>query len=92
MFTTIIGWMFPPVLPGKVRDWSERATPEFHEQGWAGNKKRVYRDGIERHFAEQTLAEQLTEQMRINMMLDAAAYGDTETLQKLTLMGPPKKA
>jgi hypothetical protein len=53
MIARILSWLFPPALPGKVRDWEERAVVEHPEQGWAGNVKRRYRDGIERYFTEE---------------------------------------
>jgi len=56
MISRLLGWLFPPVLPGRVRDWEERIAPEYHEQGWCGKVQRKYRDGIDRHFAEQDLS------------------------------------
>ena len=52
MIARLLGWLFPPILPGRVRDWEERIAPEYHEQGWAGKVQRKYRDGIDRHFSE----------------------------------------
>lgn len=49
MIARLLAWLFPPVLPGKVRDWHERIEPEFAEQGWAGNIQRRY-TGIEKHW------------------------------------------
>ena len=52
MFARLLSWLFPPVLPGRVRDWHERIDPVQREEGWAGNVRRRYRDGIDRYFSE----------------------------------------
>ena len=54
MIARILAWLFPPKLPGRITGWPEAAAPEFHEQGWAGNVRRKYRDGIERFFSENS--------------------------------------
>ena len=51
MIAWILSRLFPPKL-GRIRDWENPAVTEFHEQGWAGNVKQHYRDGIQRYFAE----------------------------------------
>lgn len=57
MISRILSWLFPPVLPGYVRDWSEREEYWPHEEGSAEPPKlKKYRDGIDRHFAEQGLS------------------------------------
>ena len=33
----ILSILFPPRMPGKVRDWHERVEQRTDEQGWAGN-------------------------------------------------------
>jgi hypothetical protein len=53
MFARVLSWLFPPRLPRRLEDWPEPVKWEIHEQGWAGNVQRHYRDGIERHWAEQ---------------------------------------
>lgn len=52
MFAQILAWLFPPRLPRRLEDWPEPVKWEIHEQGWAGNVQKHYRDGIERHWAE----------------------------------------
>jgi hypothetical protein len=52
MIAWLLSKLFPPRLPGKIRDWEERIEADKNEQGWAGNVQRHYRDGIERYFAE----------------------------------------
>jgi hypothetical protein len=55
MFAWILSKLFPPVLPGYVRDWGEREEFWPHEEGSAGPARRKkYRDGIERYFAENS--------------------------------------
>lgn len=50
MIAQILAWLFPPKLPGKVRDWNERDRAlVLTEQGWAGNTRRKY-TGIEKHW------------------------------------------
>jgi hypothetical protein len=52
MLPKILSILFPPKLPGKIRDWNERVEDRIDEQGWAGNVREHYRDGIQRHWAE----------------------------------------
>jgi hypothetical protein len=52
MLSRILSILFPPQLPGKIRDWEERVERRIDEQGWAGNVKEHYRDAIQRHWAE----------------------------------------
>lgn len=53
MLARLLSLLFPPRLPNAVEDWEPPADPR-QEQGWAGNRKRKpYRDGIARHFAEE---------------------------------------
>jgi hypothetical protein len=57
MIAWILSRLFPPRLPGKIRDWPE-PTPyrtRQEEQGWAGNVQQHYRDGIDRHWSEHKL-------------------------------------
>jgi hypothetical protein len=97
MLGRILAWVFPPVLPGKVRDWEERTAPEFHEEGWAGKVTQHYKDGIDRHFAEQDLqiqAEIARQQAGVNFSIDlqnAAWRLDLGEYQRLAMAGPPKK-
>jgi hypothetical protein len=52
MFSRLLSRLFPLRLPSRIKDWESRA--EYDEQGSAGAAKRKkYRDGIERHFAER---------------------------------------
>lgn len=52
MLEKLLSLVFPPRLPGRVRDWPEpEPALTFHEQGWAGNTRRKY-TGIERHWME----------------------------------------
>ena len=55
MIALVLSLLFPPRLPGPVRDWAERVDSDFVEQGWAGNVKRRYRDGRDRYFTENRL-------------------------------------
>ena len=53
MIAKILSLLFPPRLPGQVRDWDARVPDAELDDSWAGPAKRKrYRDGIERHFAE----------------------------------------
>jgi hypothetical protein len=52
MLPKILSILFPPKLPGKIRDWDERVERRINEQGWAGNVREHYRDGIQRYWAE----------------------------------------
>jgi hypothetical protein len=52
MLSRILSILFPPQLPGKIRDWEERVERHIDEQGWAGNVQKHYRDAIQRHWAE----------------------------------------
>jgi hypothetical protein len=52
LLSRILSILFPPRLPGKIRDWDERVEPRIEEQGWAGNVQEHYRDAIQRHWAE----------------------------------------
>jgi hypothetical protein len=50
----LLSKLFPPKLPGRL---SVRDEQGFDEQGCAGNvQPKQYRNGIERHFAENTRA------------------------------------
>ena len=54
MIAKILAMLFSPQLPGKIRDWDQRIEIEFDEQGSAGPARpKKYRDGIDRHFAEE---------------------------------------
>lgn len=53
MFTWLLSILFPPRMPGKVRDWNERIEYRAEEQGWAGNVREHYHDAIQRHWAER---------------------------------------
>jgi len=56
MFARLLSILFPPRLPGHIRDWGERSEPIHEEQGSASPARRKkYRNGIERHFAENPL-------------------------------------
>lgn len=49
-----LSFLFPLRLPSPIRDWEDREEQAIVEQGCAGPAKRKkYRDGVERHFAEQ---------------------------------------
>jgi hypothetical protein len=52
----VLAFLFPPKLPGRVEGWQDRveaAVPQ--ESGQAGPARRKqYRNGIERHFAENS--------------------------------------
>lgn len=51
MIAWLLSKLFPPRMPGKVRDWEEREPVKtiFTEEGWAGNVRRKY-TGIEKHW------------------------------------------
>lgn len=52
----LLSILFPPGLPGKVRDWHERVEQRTDEQGWAGNvREKQFRDAIQRHWAERSV-------------------------------------
>ena len=52
----ILSFLFPPRLPGPIKDWQDENEAWLHEQGSAGPAlKRKYRNGIERQRAEDTL-------------------------------------
>lgn len=54
MIAWLLSKLFPPILPGHVRDWSEREEFWPREEGSAAPARpKKYRDGIDRHFAEQ---------------------------------------
>ena len=54
MISQILGFLFPPTLTGAVRDWEKRVDPDLIDESSAGPvRTRKYRDGIDRHFAEQ---------------------------------------
>lgn len=54
----LLSILFPPGLPGKVRDWHERVEQRTDEQGWAGNvREKQFRDAIQRHWAETSTRE-----------------------------------
>jgi len=52
MIAWLLSILFPPRLPGKVRDWEERTEQFQLEQGCAGKVQAHYRDAIQRHWAE----------------------------------------
>lgn len=55
MIAHILSLLFPPKLPSPIQNWEERTENTFEEQGCAGTAKRKrYRNGIERHFAENS--------------------------------------
>lgn len=57
MLEKLLSFLFPPVLPGKIREWPD-PTPYrtlADEQGSARLAPR-YRDGIERYWAEHDAA------------------------------------
>jgi len=52
MIARLLSWLFPPKLP-RVTAWDGPRT-EYDEQGSVGPvRRKQYRDGIERHFAEE---------------------------------------
>lgn len=51
----LLSILFPPRLPGKVRDWHDRVEYRADEQGWAGNVREHYRDAIQRHWGERAI-------------------------------------
>lgn len=53
MIANILSKLFPPKLPGRVHDWNDGEPRPYPEQGWAGNVRRKYRDGIDRYTSEQ---------------------------------------
>ena len=57
ILSNLLSILFPPVLPGRIRDWEQRVEEAFEEQGSAGPARpKRYRNGIDRYFAENKLA------------------------------------
>ena len=55
MIAQLLSVLFPPRLPGHVRDWTLRFDPSVDEQGSAGPARpKQFRDGIERYFAYES--------------------------------------
>jgi hypothetical protein len=55
MISRLLALLFPPRLPSQIPDWFERVECHAIEEGSAGPAKRKrYRDGIERWFAENS--------------------------------------
>jgi len=52
MLEKLLAILFPPEANKLGRVYVNDPEP-FDEQGWAGNIRRKYRDGIDRTFAEQ---------------------------------------
>jgi len=53
MMDRLLSFLFPPKLPGRIRDWGTRVDPDMVEEGSAGPAKpKRYRNGIERFYAE----------------------------------------
>jgi hypothetical protein len=51
----VLAFLFPPKLPGRVEGWQDRVETVPQESGKAEPARRKqYRDGIERHFAENS--------------------------------------
>lgn len=53
MIAVILSRLFPPKLPGRIRNWDAGTKNEVREEGWAGNVRTKYRDGIDRFFNEE---------------------------------------
>lgn len=55
MIAKLLSILFPPKLPTQVPDWFERVEYHAVEEGSAGTVKRKrYKNGIERHYAENS--------------------------------------
>jgi hypothetical protein len=52
LIAQLLALFFPPKMPGYIQDWGDRVEYESYEQGRARLAPR-YRNGIERHFAEE---------------------------------------